>query len=252
MMAPILPLFHPATEGNFWELLGSGKGIDIVKQSRDEKRSRYVEWEGMAERNEARDEHLLRRMAAGDEEAFGLFYDRHSGAIYRFAMHMTGRKEAAEEVVQEAFMTLIQKAEKFDAERGEPGAFLYGIARNHVRRVLEREGRYEPLSEEGNLATEAVEGRNGSFSRENPLGELTRSEAVEQVRRAVTTLPSAYREAVTLCDLQGRDYASAAKILECPIGTVRSRLARGREMLAARLRSVSARRNKTAEGSRCA
>ncbi len=205
----------------------------------------------MAERKEARDEHLLRRMAAGDEEAFGLFYGRHSGAIYRFALHMTGRREAAEEVAQEAFMTLIQIAGKFDAGRGEPAAFLYGIARNHVRRVLEREGHYEPLAEEGNLP-EAIQGRSGSFSRENFLGELTRSEAVEQVRHAVTLLPPAYREAVTLCDLQERDYATAAKILECPIGTVRSRLARGREILAARLRSVSARRKKTAEGSRCA
>jgi RNA polymerase sigma-70 factor, ECF subfamily len=206
----------------------------------------------MAERKEARDEHLLRRMAAGDEEAFSLFYGRHSGAIYRYALHMTGRKEAAEEVAQEAFMTLIRNAGKFDAERGEPAAFLYGIARNHVRRVLERERQYEPLPEEGNLASEAIEGRNGSFSRENLLSELTRSEAVEQVRRAVTLLPPAYREAVTLCDLQGRDYATAAKVLECPIGTVRSRLARGREMLAARLRSISARRKKKAEGSRCA
>ncbi len=240
-----------ATAAKFLELLGARKGIDIVQDTRHEKRSRYVEWEGMAERKEARDEHLLRRMAAGDEEAFGLFYGRHSGAIYRFALHMTGRKEAAEEVAQEAFMTLIQKAGKFDAERGEPAAFLYGIARNHVRRVLEREGHYEPLADEGNLV-ESTEGRNGSSSQENLLGELTRSETVEQVRHAVTLLPSGYREAVTLCDLQGRDYASAAKILECPIGTVRSRLARGREMLAARLRSIAALRKKAAEGSRCA
>lgn len=206
----------------------------------------------MAERKEARDEHLLRRMAAGDEEAFRLFYGRHSGGIYRFAVHMTGRKEAAEEVVQEAFMTLIQKAGKFDAERGEPAAFLYGIARNHVRRVLEREGQYEPLGDEGNLKAEAPEGRNGRFSGEGALNELTREETIEQVRRAVAMLPSAYREAMILCDLQGRDYASAAKILECPIGTVRSRLARGREMLAARLRSVSAKTKNAAEGSRCA
>lgn len=206
----------------------------------------------MAERKEARDEHLLRRMAAGDEEAFRLFYGRHNGAIYGFALHMTGRKEAAEEVVQEAFMTLIQKAGKFDEKRGEPAAFLHGIARNHVRRLLEREGHYEALMEEGNLAAETIEARNGSFSREGVLGELARSEAVEQVRRAVTMLPPAYREAVTLCDLQGRDYAGAAKILECPIGTVRSRLARGREMLATRLRSLSVGTKKAAGGSRCA
>lgn len=206
----------------------------------------------MAERKEARDEHLLRRMATGDEEAFRLFYARHNGAIFRFALHMTGRKEAAEEILQEAFMTLIQKAGKFDANRGEPGAFLYGIARNHVRRLLEREGQYESLNEEGGLAAEAMAARNGNSSGGGLLGELTRGEVVEQVRRAVAMLPPGYREAVTLCDLQGWDYASAAQILECPIGTVRSRLARGREMLAMRLRSASAQSRKAAEGSRCA
>jgi RNA polymerase sigma-70 factor, ECF subfamily len=212
-----------------------------------EKRGRYVEWKGMPERVEPRDDHLLRRMATGDEEAFRLFYTRHQGPIYRFALHMTGRREAAEEVVQEAFMTLIQKADKFEAERGEPQAFLYGIARNHVRRLLERERRYEPLTEEADVrdaahdgAIGAIGGRNGHSSGEVLLGELSRGEAVDQVRHAITMLPSHYREAVTLCDLQGRDYASAAKILDCPIGTVRSRLARGREMLASRLRGIPA------------
>jgi RNA polymerase sigma-70 factor, ECF subfamily len=197
----------------------------------------------MPERIEPRDEHLLRRMTAGDEEAFRLFYGRHHGSIYRFALHMTGRRESAEEVVQEAFMTLIQKAASFDAERGEPQAFLYGIARNHVRRLLEREMRYEPLTEENELdemAFAGLNGRNGHVPREGLLGELSRGEAVEQVRRAVTMLPTHYREVVTLCDLQGRDYASAAKILDCPIGTVRSRLARGRDILAARLRATPA------------
>ncbi|HEV2422976.1 MAG TPA: RNA polymerase sigma factor [Candidatus Acidoferrales bacterium] len=205
----------------------------------------------MPERNEARDELLLRRLAAGDEEAFRLFYRRHQGGVFRFALHMTGRREAAEEVVQEAFMTLIQKAGSFDAERGEPQAFLYGIARNHVRRLLEREKRYEPLEDEGSLQDEAIGSRNGhshAGQREALLGELTRVEAVEQLRHAVAMLPQHYREAVTLCDLQGRDYAGAAKILDCPIGTVRSRLARGREILAARLRAAPAGAKKSAGG----
>ncbi len=219
--------------GDFLELFDSERGIRI------EKRGGYVEWTGMPERVEPRDDHLLRRMAAGDEEAFRLFYARHQGAIYRFALHMTGRREAAEEVVQDAFLTLIQKAGKFEPQRGEPQAFLYGIARMHVRRMLERERRYEPLDEEGNLEGAAAGGRNGHaahHAREAALGELTRGETAEQVRRAVMALPQHYREVVTLCDLQGRDYAGAAKMLECPIGTVRSRLARARDMLAERLR----------------
>jgi RNA polymerase sigma-70 factor, ECF subfamily len=220
--------------GDFLELSGVQDGID------SEKRGRYVEWKGMAERVEERDDHLLRRMATGDEEAFRLFYTRHQGSVYQFALHLTGRREAAEEVVQEAFMTLIQKADKFEAERGEPQAFLFGIARIHVRRLLERERRYEPLADEASLQEDAMGRTNGHSSREPLLSELSREETVDQVRRAVTMLPAHYREAVTLCDLQGRDYASAAKILDCPIGTVRSRLARGREMLAGKLRAVPA------------
>lgn len=219
---------------NSLELFDTGQGI------RTRKRGRYVEWKEMPERVEPKDDHLLRRMAEGDEEAFRLFYGRHHGPIYRFALHMTGRREAAEEVVQEAFMTLIQKAGKFEAERGEPQAFLYGIARNHVRRLLERESRYEPLTDEANVEGNVMARRNGHSPQETLLGEMSRGETVEQVRRAVTMLPPHYREAVTLCDLQGRDYAGAAKVLHCPIGTVRSRLARGREMLAARLRATQA------------
>lgn len=214
-----------------------------------EKSGRYVEWKVMPEKLEPRDEYLLRRMAAGDEEAFRLFYARHHGPIYRFALHMTGRREAAEEVVQEAFMTLIRKAGKFEAARGEPQAFLYGIARIHVRRLQERERRYEPLTEEADLEAGVAGRQNGHSSRELVLGELTRGETVEQVRRAVGMLPAHYREAVTLCDLEGRDYASAAKILDCPIGTVRSRLARGREMLASRLRAAPAAAKKSVSGS---
>jgi RNA polymerase sigma-70 factor, ECF subfamily len=224
--------------------------MDIEKHNGHSKRGRYVEWKGMPERIEPRDEHLLKRMTTGDEEAFRLFYGRHHDSIYRFALHMTGRRESAEEVVQEAFMTLIQKAASFDALRGEPQAFLYGIARNHVRRLLEREMRYEPLSEENELHDTPYDGgltgHNGHAAREALLGDLSRGETVDQVRRAVTMLPTHYREAITLCDLQGRDYATAAKILDCPIGTVRSRLARGRDILAARLRAAPAGVKKTA------
>src|SRR6202166_4420457 len=102
----------------------------------------------MAEQVETRDIELIRRLAAGDEDAFLEFYRRHQGGIYRYALHMAGRPEAAADVVQETFLTLIRHARKFDEERGSPGAFLYGIARNHVRKLHEREGRYVALAED--------------------------------------------------------------------------------------------------------
>lgn len=194
----------------------------------------------MVDRAEPRDEDLLRQLAAGDEDAFRSFYQRHHRSIYRFVLHMTGQPEAAEEVVQEAFMTLIREAARFDPARGVPQAFLFGIARNHTRRLLERDGRYVPLADDVESQLGADHASSTYGPGENLCDSLVRVETVEQVRRAIVALPLHYREAVTVCDLQGHDYARAAKILDCPIGTVRSRLARGREMLAARLRPAVA------------
>src|SRR5487761_599641 len=203
----------------------------------------------MPDKAESRDEDLLRRMKAGDDDAFRSFYLRHQHPIYRFALHMTGRPESAEEVVQEAFMTLIRECAKFDATRGTPQAFLFGIARNHVRRLAESDGRFVPL------ADDELQGRAGQASLSYGLGEslsddLARAEIIDRVRRAVVALPAHYREAVTLCDLQGFDYAAAAKALDCPIGTIRSRLARAREILITKLRPalVALKKPSTAAG----
>src|SRR5260370_33623172 len=87
---------------------------------------------------QARDDVLLRRAAKGDEEAFTLLYRRHQAAMYRFALRMTGNTWAAEEIVQDVFMTLMRDPKKYDATRGALGAFLYGVARNRVMKHLER------------------------------------------------------------------------------------------------------------------
>jgi RNA polymerase sigma-70 factor (ECF subfamily) len=190
----------------------------------------------MSDAPEQRDELLLERLAAGDEEAFQALYRRHQGPLYRYALHMTGRVEAAEEVVQESFMVLIRGSGKYDPGRGELAAFLFGIARNHVHRFLDADGRYQGLPEEGPEAL-AAQGP-APFAREDadPTAHLIQSETVAQVRRAVLSLPERYREVVTLCDLEEMEYERAASILNCPVGTIRSRLSRAREMLAEKLR----------------
>src|ERR1019366_4733988 len=103
----------------------------------------------MADIAEPRDIELMRRLSSGDEDAFLEFYRRHHGGLYRFALHMSGRPEAAADVVQETFLTLIRHSAKFDQEKGSPGAFVYGIARNHLRKLHEKESRYVQLLEEG-------------------------------------------------------------------------------------------------------
>jgi RNA polymerase sigma-70 factor (ECF subfamily) len=185
---------------------------------------------------EARDEDLLRRLAAGDEGAFRTFYLRHQGPLYRYALHMTGRAEAAEEVIQESFMTVMRQARKYDPDRGVPAAFLFGIARNHVHRLLETEGRYLNLGEE-EPETPAGQPFSSYGVEEGDLtDQLARAELTTQVRQAVLSLPEHYREVVTLCDLEEMGYEKAAAVLECPVGTVRSRLNRAREMLLGKLR----------------
>src|SRR6202795_5003139 len=90
---------------------------------------------------------LLRRMVAGDEAAFTLLYRRKHPAIYRFALHMSGNAAIADDVTQEVFMTLIRDAKRFDPARGTLGGFLFGIARNHLRRRWEQERNSVPLPE---------------------------------------------------------------------------------------------------------
>src|SRR5262245_31324233 len=95
--------------------------------------------------SDERDDVLLRRAAKGDEAAFSGLYHRHQASLYRYALRMTASPWAAEEIVQDVFMTLIRQPKKYDADKGEVGAFLFGIARNRVMKHLERLPRELPL-----------------------------------------------------------------------------------------------------------
>lgn len=171
------------------------------------------------------DESLLLQSAVGDEAAFLELYRRRQAGIYRFAYHMSGCAAIAEEVTQEVFLTVIRDAKRFDVSRGSALAFLTGVARNHVLKLLQRNRAYVGLEDD---STELVAGSD-------VLASLTQAQAVESVRQSVLELPAVYREAVVLCDLEEMSYAEAATVLDVPIGTVRSRIARGRALLAQRL-----------------
>jgi RNA polymerase sigma-70 factor (ECF subfamily) len=179
-----------------------------------------------------RDDVLLRRSAKGDEEAFTQLYRRNQAHIYRFALRMTGQPWAAEEIVQDVFMTLVREPKKYDPTRGPLGAFLYGVARNRVMKHLERQPREFSLelkdSEGETRMLEVVDDRT-------PAQWAELRERREQVRSAVLSLPPEFRETVVLCELEEMSYEEAARALECPVGTVRSRLHRGRALLLAKL-----------------
>jgi RNA polymerase sigma-70 factor, ECF subfamily len=182
--------------------------------------------------DQERDDLLLRRAARGDEEAFTLLYRRHQAALYRFALRMTGNTWAAEEIVQDVFMTLMRDPKKYDATRGMLGGFLYGVARNRVMKHLERLPREVSLEErKGDGAGADIVLLDAS----TPATLAEKRERREQVRSAVLDLPPEFREAVVLCELEERSYEEAAQLAGCPVGTIRSRLHRGRALLMARL-----------------
>jgi len=170
---------------------------------------------------------LIRLMAAGSEDAFVRVYERWSPAVFRFALHMTGDRHMAEEVAQETFVTLIRRPLMFDETRGTLIGWLLGIARNKTRRALGASTAEDELDESTDVAGHS-----------DVLADLSRRETIEAVRQAVGSLPAAYREVVVLCDLQEMDYRDAATALDCPVGTVRSRLHRARTILISKLQSL--------------
>ena len=187
---------------------------------------------------EPSDSELLRRMGAGDQEAFRTIYQRCQGPIYRFALHMTGNTFLAEDVTQEVFMTLIQERARFEPSRGTLSAYLFGMGRNLLLRRLDREQVYVPFLEHGR------ENGGGNGERKNgahavlvmPPNDILRSETIDRVRLAVSSLPPSYREVVVLCDLEEMSYDEAARVMGCAVGTVRSRLHRARALLTEKLR----------------
>jgi RNA polymerase sigma-70 factor, ECF subfamily len=182
------------------------------------------------------DEELLRLMRAGDEDAFTTLYRRRQAALYRFALQMSGSEALAEDVTQEVFMVLMREQDHYDATRGSLQAYLYGIARNHVLRRLEKDRPFVQIADEAEEFESATTERY--VAQADPLGDLLLSEMIESVRQAVLALPAHYREVVVLCDLHEMSYMEAAAALSCAVGTVRSRLHRARGLLIEKLRAT--------------
>jgi RNA polymerase sigma-70 factor (ECF subfamily) len=178
------------------------------------------------------DDDLLRRMIGGEEEAFTALFRRYQSAVYRFAWQMSGKTETAEEVTQEVFLALMRDGRRYDAQRGPLLAYLYGVARNHVLRLLEQDRPYA-----ASLDDPDSDASGQPVSPGDVLEDLTREERLQALRQAILSLPPPYREVIVLCELHELDYVEAAAVLGCPVGTVRSRLHRARALLLWKLRA---------------
>ena len=179
---------------------------------------------------EVDDAGLVDRARRGDEDAFSSLFARHQAAIYRYAAHMGGR-ETADDVVQETFLVILRQTGRVDPLYGSVIGYLLGIAR---RLVLKR----VTTGNDSELSDELDDAMAAASDRPDALDILTREETIEAVRAAVHSLPTAYREAVVLCEFQEMDYAAAAHVMQCPIGTVSSRLHRARTQLMTKLAAI--------------
>jgi RNA polymerase sigma-70 factor (ECF subfamily) len=188
------------------------------------------------------DEQLLEAIAAGNQQAFITLFRRRRSEVYRFALHMTASGATAEDVTQDVFITVMRDAGRYDPGRATAMAWLCGIARNHVRRRVEKDRLFAPLESRDEPRDERV------APVPDPLSSLAQEERLAALRRAVLSLPLRYREVIVLCDLQELSYADAAAALSCAVGTVRSRLHRGRALLADKLGAAAERRREKAEG----
>ncbi|HEX9171085.1 MAG TPA: RNA polymerase sigma factor [Telluria sp.] len=174
---------------------------------------------------------LLRQTRAGMASAFAALYRRHQGPLYRFALLRCGSAATAADIVQEVFMGLLAGRFAFDPLRGQLPHFLFGVARNLILRHEEARARHVGLPEaddgdaEPELASEEAE----------PLARMLRHEAAEDVRRALALLAPHYRDCVILYEMHELSYLEIAHICAVDVGTVRSRLSRGRAALAKRL-----------------
>jgi RNA polymerase sigma-70 factor, ECF subfamily len=161
------------------------------------------------------DVELVRRAIGGEREAFAEIYNRYHTVVYRFARMMSGSAALAEDVTQETFTVLLRDLDRYEPQRASISTYLYGLARN-----LTRSDGNEPRS-------------SGDHS-----DALEQSQQLRRLRQAIADLPSRYREVVILCAIQGLSYAEVAAVLGTPVGTVRSRLSRGRQAIAARMRET--------------
>ena len=196
-----------------------------------------------ADRPDAADADLVRRAVAGDREAFATIYRQYHAVVYRFARLMSGSGTIAEDVTQETFVALMRDLHRYEPERAGLATYLYGIARNLTRARLRYDRRFVRLEDSGAAEMPGTT---------DPSSALAGSRERHRLREAIAALPSRYREVVILCAIHGLSYAEAAAALDLPVGTIRSRLNRGRQAIATRLRKEETPAGRvTANAARC-
>jgi RNA polymerase sigma-70 factor (ECF subfamily) len=176
------------------------------------------------------DEELMALVDRKDPTAFEAFFDRHAAAAYSLAHRIVGEGGAAEDVTQEAFLSIWRSGARFDRARGSVRSWLLGVVRNRAIDSLRREARPGPkldLDDDAALEARPAEERTDA--------EALRRETARELRGALGSLPSDQSRVLELAYFGGFSQAEIAKMLNMPLGTVKGRMRLGLEKLRGRI-----------------
>ncbi|HEX2088058.1 MAG TPA: sigma-70 family RNA polymerase sigma factor [Solirubrobacteraceae bacterium] len=171
------------------------------------------------------DEDLMDLVRDGDAGAFGAVYDRHSTAAFSLAYRMVGRRNAAEDVVQEAFLSLWRAAARYDASRGSVRTWVLGIVHNRAIDALRR----STVHDSRRASDEGLEERFEAPERTD--AEAARRSEAGEVRAALGVLPADQLKVIELAYFGGFTHSEIAEMLDTPLGTVKGRMRLGLEKL---------------------
>jgi RNA polymerase sigma-70 factor (ECF subfamily) len=176
------------------------------------------------------DKELVRRVKKGDKQAFDLLFLRYQHKILNLVSRYLRDPEDVQDVTQEAFIKAFRALPRF---RGDSAFYtwLYRIAINTAKNHLVAKSRRPPGSDVDVDDAEFMDGTDALKEGESPESALARDELKAAIDRAIAELPDDLRSAVTLREFDGLSYEQIAEIMECPVGTVRSRIFRAREAI---------------------
>jgi RNA polymerase sigma-70 factor, ECF subfamily len=174
------------------------------------------------------DSSFLARAAGGDRDAFRLLFERHRDGVFRLAWRLTGLQDAAEDITQECFLTVVRHPERYDPVRGSLGQYLSGMVRNLVRQRWQSGSREVPLDDDPDLHPPSPS--------PGAIEALASGDVSRAVHAAIGELPVLQREAIVLFEFEEMSLDEIAAAGNCDAGAVKSRLHRAR----ARLRRVLA------------
>jgi len=171
------------------------------------------------------DEELLAQSLDGDLNAFEVIVNRYKDRLYNFVLRFVGDQQTAEDIVQDTFLRAYRNRGSFQAI-AKFSTWIYTIAGNLAKSELRRRKRWRFLS----LGSRDEDGKTFELAdpSSHPDKDTETALAETQIEDAIARLPERYREAVILRDVEGLDYAEIAEIVGCPLGTVKSRINRGR------------------------